>query len=211
MITITTVLKTGNNYDYKWVDIMRASLARVVTTEYKFVPLSDANHNYPFKRFIQNNTGYWNKIELFRKDLFTSPVLFLDLDTVITGDLNNIIKDCKGSSFLMIRGNTTKKTPVPVSSSAIMYWESDMSFLWDIWNTKDSHIWYQMYSGGSQGDQAFIRDHAAHKHIQDVTDPSQFARDRRTWNDNVRLVTLGGPNRKPDKTDWDVVKKNWKL
>lgn len=36
--------------------------------------------------------GWWNKVYLFKEDLFDKKILFLDLDVVITGSLDHIAK-----------------------------------------------------------------------------------------------------------------------
>jgi len=41
----------------------------------------DLSHDWP---------GWWSKIEMFRPGLFDGPVLYLDLDTVIVGDLSDV-------------------------------------------------------------------------------------------------------------------------
>lgn len=213
MITITTVLKTSDRYNSHWVDIMRVSLERNMRCDYVFCPLSDREHTYNHIRLTQDNPGFWNKVELFRPGIFDTPVLFLDLDTVITGDLTPIVEACRGSEFLMFRSRVTKKTPVARSASPVMYWEQDMSFLWNKWLERPQKEWRKIYAGGSLGDQAFISEHAEHELIQDkVPDSSEyFCTSKDTVSSETRLIVLGGPSKKPDSLDWPIVKENWRL
>ena len=76
MITVTTVLKTGSVYDYTWVDKLKRSLERHLKIPYKFLPLSDYQHPYSHYSLIQDNPKYWNKIELFRPNLFNQKTLY---------------------------------------------------------------------------------------------------------------------------------------
>lgn len=213
MITITTVLKTSERYNSKWIDIMLASLKRNMTIPFKFCPMSDSPLPYTHYSFVQDNPGFWNKIELFRPGLWSGPVLFLDLDTVITGDLAPIIQHCQGQEFLMYRGNPNKDTSITYPASPVMYWEKCPTELWTIWNSKPAEVWRKQYAGGSIGDQAFIREHASFGIIQDCMPPgtNYFCGNKKTFNPDARLVVLGGPSKKPDVMDWDVVRQHWRL
>lgn len=213
MITITTVLKTSERYTADWVDIMKSCLERYMTTDFQFVPLSDFDHTYSHIQFEQDNPGFWNKIELFRPGLWNTPVLFLDLDTVITGDLTDIIQCCHGKEFLMFRGNPSKKDGVSYPSSPVMYWEKCPTELWRIWNSQDAQHWYKKYSGGRFGDQAFIRDHCKFELIQDCMPAGvdYFCTDRHNYTSNTRLIILGGPSKKPDTSQWAVIREHWHI
>lgn len=213
MITITTVLKTSNRYTTHWIDIMKNSLDRHMTIDYQFEPMSDRHHPYKNHDFVQDNPGFWNKIELFRPGVFSTPVLFLDLDTVITGDLAPIIAACAGQDFLMYRGGADKKTGLRHPSSPVMYWEQCPHHLWDVWNSQPKEYWFKKYAGGSFGDQAFIRDHTDFKLIQDLMpiDSNYFCSNKKNYTPDTRLIVMGGPSKKPDVVDWDVVKQNWRL
>ena len=214
MITITTVLKSGNRYDASWVEKLKNNLERHMTQPYVFLPLSDAKHDYPSLSFVQENEKYWNKIELFRPDILNGPTLFLDLDTVILNDPIPALKSMSGNDFLMFRSRTNKGTPVPVASSCIMYWEKKPKNLWEIWNSQSKEYWYKQYAGGRMGDQAFIRDHAEYKFLQDVSDPEYYkyavGNEPENFDKSIFLI-FGGSNRKPDLMDWKVIDKEWKL
>jgi hypothetical protein len=158
MITITTVLKTGKYYDYTWVDKMKRSLDRHMSIPFRFCPLTDVTHDYESYNLEYDNPGYWNKIELFKPGLYKGPTCYIDLDNVITGDLSRLIYSVAGNKFVMHRNDPTKHSLNPQPSSCIMYWESDMSYLWNIWISKSPTYWQNKYSGGSLGDQAFIRE-----------------------------------------------------
>lgn len=79
MITVACV--NHGNYlgmgDF-YVDKMRSMVARHMSQPYKFVCLKDEGEE----------TGWWAKIELFRPGRFTGRVIYLDLDSVVVGNLD---------------------------------------------------------------------------------------------------------------------------
>lgn len=84
----------GRPYDEDWVLRLRNMVSNNLSYPFKFfcisnIDMSEVNyiklkHNYP---------GWWSKVELFRQDLpLSGRCLYLDLDTLIVGDLDEIIE-----------------------------------------------------------------------------------------------------------------------
>lgn len=90
MLTVLCVLRSGGGYDAEWVRKLRDGVARNLTIPYRFVCLSDVE--VPCERIPLEHDwpGWWSKIEIFRKWVITGPTLYLDLDTVITANLDKI-------------------------------------------------------------------------------------------------------------------------
>ena len=217
MITITTVLKTQNYYNSSWVDKMKRSLDRHMKTPFHFLPLSDGKHTFPVNTFIQDNPGYWNKIELFRPDLYSGPTLFIDADNVIIGDLSPMIDALQGQKFVMYKSRTTKTHPKPTPSSCVMYWENDMAYLWHLWNSKPTIQWRQEYakndSTGRKGDQGFIREHARdlnllHDIYPNAYNEIKFVSSRQPKLSTVNMLVFAGA-KKPHISSWPIVQKEW--
>lgn len=215
MITITTVLKTGKYYNSVWVDKMKASLERHLTMPFRFLPLTDCDHLYETVYLKEENPGYWNKIELFRPELFDFPTLYIDLDNVIIGDLSPMIRTMmEHQQFLMYRSRTTKVQPLPAATSCLMYWPRSPTYLWNIWNSiDDKNYWYKKYSSGRQGDQAFIRDNLkSFDFIQDVytnaSNSIKFVQGTEPDLADTSMLIFAG-NRKPHTSTWASVKENW--
>jgi len=84
VLTIICVLRSGGIYDAEWVRKLRDGCERNMQ-KHRFMCLSDVE--VPCERVALKHdwTGWWSKIELFRKDVIDGPALYLDLDTVITG------------------------------------------------------------------------------------------------------------------------------
>jgi hypothetical protein len=86
---VLCVCKSGAEYDAEWVRKLKAGVARNLTVPYEFKCLSDVDvpdriplrHKWP---------GWWSKIEVFRE--VTGPTLYLDLDTVVTGNIDWLTK-----------------------------------------------------------------------------------------------------------------------
>ena len=92
MVTILCVLKVSDEYVPRHVMWLKRQVEANVTVPHRFVCLSDValegcewiphRHKWP---------GFWSKIEVFRPDLGLDKVFFLDLDTVITGNIDHIV------------------------------------------------------------------------------------------------------------------------
>lgn len=91
MTTIACVLRSGGAYTPEWVWALKRGLARHAPP-HTFVCLTDTpaalgpwavplRHPWP---------GWWAKLALFEPGLFTGPVLYLDLDTLVVGDLADL-------------------------------------------------------------------------------------------------------------------------
>lgn len=217
MITICTVLRSQKYYNSTWVDKMKRSLDRYMSIPFDFVPMSDGNHSFNVNAFEGDLNGYWNKVELFRPDLYNKPTLFIDADNVIIGDLAPMIESLKGNKFVMYKSRTTDWHPNPTPSSCVMYWEGDVSYIWDEWNTKSPEHWYKEYkkNGGTgrKGDQGFIREHARDlKLIHDIYpkayDMIKFVDGPQPDLSGVSMLVFAGKN-KPNNTDWQIVKDEW--
>lgn len=89
MITVACVYRSGGDFTADWVHALRRGV-HTWLGPHRFVCLSDEplgiwslplQHSWP---------GWWAKVELFRPGLFTGVVLYLDLDTLPVGPLDEI-------------------------------------------------------------------------------------------------------------------------
>jgi len=117
----------------KYVEILRDSVFRNLPPEIavKFTVFTDDPQDYGpiHKRSLPHDglNGWWNKLALFKKDLFPvdDTIIFFDLDTVITGALDEIVQ-YKGD-FAILRD---AYRPQGLQSS-VMIWKGDQSHVWD--------------------------------------------------------------------------------
>lgn len=108
-ISIALVLKTGGDtFNAKYVNALAGNIKKYITVPHKIVCLTDDVSGIDrslvdiIKPLRHNLPKWWSKIEMFNSQNFdTSRVLYLDLDTVIVDNIDNIAKlDC---NFIGIR------------------------------------------------------------------------------------------------------------
>ncbi len=112
-MNLYTVLKSGGPYTVEYVERIHAAIQG---QGLDLICLSDLPQSaMPFCKAIplkHNWPGWWSKIELFRDDLPHEQALYLDLDTVILGDLSEIVKVAETVEFTALRGfNHRLKNP----------------------------------------------------------------------------------------------------
>lgn len=160
MINVVCVLRKGGvvGYDASWVEKLQNMVARNLTLPYKFICLSDCD--VPCERIPleTDGDGFWAKMQLFKPGMFTGPVLYIDLDTVICENINEIITKVSQEQFVMWMDPDKQ-----IHSSAMMWWQGDYSFLWDLYKSKNISYWKEKYSKPPlYGDQALISENVKH-------------------------------------------------
>jgi hypothetical protein len=92
VFTVLCVLKSGGIYDGEWVRRLHDAVARNLSKPHGFACLSDVD--VPCRRIALQHEweGWWSKIEIFKPGVVVGPTLYLDLDTAITGPLDDICK-----------------------------------------------------------------------------------------------------------------------
>jgi len=157
MITVVCVYWQGpfrgdaERYPVWWIEKLERMVAKHLPLEHKFVCMS--NVAVPCERIPLEHDweGWWSKIELFRPGLFKGKVLFLDLDTVIVGDLAPLF-EFDHLPFIGLKAFNPKKTNiVSYMGSAILNWNTDgrFDFLYNDFN-------YPVHSSEFTGDQDYI-------------------------------------------------------
>jgi hypothetical protein len=104
---------------------------------------------------LQYNWPKWfAKMEMFRPDI-TDNILFMDLDTVIVGPLDDILKQTK---LTMLRDfyRDGKKRPEGLQSSLMFIPEAERAAVWDDWITDTK---FAMQACGYRGDQYWLEAH----------------------------------------------------
>lgn len=172
MITVACVLRQGGKvgYDASWVKKLQNSVSRNLTLPHRFVCLSDCEVDC--ERIALDNTGlgFWAKLQLFRPGQFDTPVLYIDLDAVVCQNIDSIVDRVRDQSFVMWLEPRRN-----IHSSAIMWWQGDYSYLWDLYKSRSEDYWRQLHTEKhSYGDQGFIADHVRHTVFQDHMPRSWF-------------------------------------
>jgi hypothetical protein len=209
MINVVCVLRQGGKvgYDATWVEKLKNSVARNLTLEHKFVCLSDVTVPCERVPLIDSGPGFWAKLELFRPGLFQDPVLYIDLDTVICNNLNDVVDYIKDQPFVML-----KETDKNVVSSAIMWWQGDHSYLWERYTSTSVNVLKEQYSKMPRyGDQAFIEDYTKHTLLQQHIPESWIGwSSQRKISTDTKILIFRKVSQKPSTMlDHPLVQQHW--
>jgi hypothetical protein len=209
MINVVCVLRNGGKvgYDATWVEKLKNSVARNLTLEHRFICLSDVNVPCEHIPLISHNAGFWAKLELFRPSLFDCPELYIDLDTVICANLDDLVDRIKDQQFVMLL-----ETDKNVVSSAVMWWQGDHSYLWDQYLEISSKEIKEKYSKMPRyGDQAFIEDYTDHTLLQDYipTEWVGFSSQREISTDTKILIFRKVSQKPSTMLDHPLVQQHW--
>jgi len=127
-LTVACVWKRGSAYDHHdYLGPLARGVARHLATPHRFVCLTDDAGPMPagVERIplLHNWPRYWSKVELYRPGLFEGPVLYLDLDTVVCGDIAPIAAapDPVLAAWDLNRGWL---------NSSLVRWSVDLSFVY---------------------------------------------------------------------------------
>lgn len=153
-VTVACVLKSGGIYTPEWVAKLHAGVKEHMSRDYDFVCLSDeivhGVNNVPLR---QGWKGWWSKIELFELNRFHGPVLYLDLDCLIVGPLDDLV--CE-EGFTMCEDFLKPKD----KNSSVMSWCGDYSDLHETFKVRQHEVRRTFDSErpkGRIGDQAFTQ------------------------------------------------------
>jgi len=162
MLTVACVFKSGEwkpskmrgGYSYAHVDRLCKLVQEHLTLPHCFVCLSDVAGAYtvPLKHAWP---GWWSKMELFRPGLFEGPVLYIDLDTDIVGNIDHMVQH---TGFTALRNLSSGKKGR--MGSGLLYWTETPSYLYATFAQRPG-FYMDDYSQTSDrwGDQGFLQEH----------------------------------------------------
>jgi hypothetical protein len=173
IINVVCVLSQNKNgiYDSSWVKKLHNAISRNLTIPHRFICLS--NCDVECERIFLDDTGdgFWTKLQLFKPGNIVGPTLYLDLDTVICQNIDEIIERVYNEKFVM-----WYEADVGVHSSAMLWWNGDFSFLWDLYMSQPLEHWKELYKNPPlYGDQALISENVDHSLFTDFL-PSDWFR-----------------------------------
>lgn len=215
-INVVCVYKDQSNehkpwvcYSEDYVDRLYRGVNRNIKIEFDFYCLSNRKTKYNTIPLVTDSDGYWNKIELFRANLFNGPTLYLDLDVVICNDITPMLESWSGEKLYMVEEPYQNQFG-PIHNSSVMLWEQDYSHLYTKYVENQSEIvkeYADITRNGFIGDQAYIGENVDYdvfdqkyigwKHHKVVTE----------INDPALLVFTQGE--KPHLSQDPIVKENW--
>jgi len=136
-VTFVLVLRSGGEYTIEHVKhLARNILDHAPATGWSILLLSDAviyvgssasGGVYARSRSLTEGwPGWWSKMEMFR---LPGPCVYLDLDTIVVGDLRWILDIARTHEFTMLRDAYRGRTDPLARQSSVMTWSGDMSRL----------------------------------------------------------------------------------
>lgn len=156
MITVACVLKAGGDFGPAYVERLELGVDRHLALPHRFVCLTDL----PAETFrddsegqviplTENWPGWWSKMELFK---LPGPVLFFDLDTVITGPIDALAEwICRSDGALVMLSDFYRPKQ---RSSGILGWRGNTTKLFKCFWTGA-----ELFMGKFRGDQEYLRAH----------------------------------------------------
>ncbi len=208
---VVCVLKSGGEYDEKYVHNLRAMVKRHSTVPYEFYCYADIElKDKTIKKIqLQNNLpGWWSKIELFRHLFDGKYVVYLDLDTLICDNIDKLLKPCE--SFAMLEGFKSKRP-----ASGIMTWKGDYSFVLEELLKDPETLMYK--KDGLKMDQRFIAKVLTARGI--IPEPIQARVQVCSFKNDIKetkkingfdIVCFHGVPR-PHQSDHKLVKEHWRV
>lgn len=216
-LTVACVYRTGGIYDgHDYVGRLARAVARHLSRPHRFVCLTDSQDDLgegvEVVPLLHRWPGFWAKVELFRPGLFDGPVLYLDLDTVICGDLADLANaaDPVLMAWDLARGWI---------NSSLMRWSVDLSCIHEAMLAEPEAVMRRLTDGkGMWGDQGLVQEALLARSIvwrwaQDLL-PGQIG-----WHpygtrdmpapDGVRVSMFYG-NPKPHEISSDWLSEHWR-
>lgn len=157
MLTIACVLRSGPEFRVEHVAALAAGVQRHLTLPYRFVCLTDTpsaveaigvealplRYGWP---------GWWAKMSLFEPGIFDGPALYIDLDTVVCGQIDDI---ATGHRFTVLENFWAPER----IGSGLMAWDSavDLGQIYRRFIADPDVAMRQYVTIERWGDQGFIR------------------------------------------------------
>jgi alpha-N-acetylglucosamine transferase len=211
-INVVCVLRQGGKvgYDASWVRKLQDAVSRNLTLPHKFICLSDCEVSCERIPLDTEGDGFWAKMQLFKPVQFEGPVLYIDLDTVICSNIDDIILKVANENFVMWYESDRE-----VHSSAMMWWNNDCSYLWDLYLSKSLDYWKSVYGAMPlYGDQALISENTDHKLFTELVPNDWFhiagRKDDLLDLSKVKILHFRKTHTKPSTLpNHPLVKKHW--
>ena len=211
----------GKKYSVEYVQKLYNMVQRNTTLEHNFFIFTDnmemeIDGHVNIRTFPETLSGWWNKMQLFRPDILDGDTLYMDLDVVITGNIDCFFNYEPEADFI---GMNDFNPDTKIFNSSVFKFkpEAMKSKLWQPF-TDDRTKWLR-YSGDQNVISDLIIGHPGTKSFPDSWTQSYKWYDRKgkryhkgKWtfeHNGESLVTVfhGEPN--PHQSDMDWVKKAW--
>lgn len=215
MYSVVCVCQTSEEYKKYQVDILQNMCKKHITVPFNFICLSNEQQNCTTVPLIHSFKGWWSKIELFRPNILSGRILFLDLDTVVWGDITEFLTAPINNNLYMM---TEFDNPKEVSS-AVMTWDTnlcDPSHLYKKFIVNPTSYITKFDSqtevGRYLGDQKYISSFQKTERVNSLSTQKimsyrvHYDKQCATPDTKTGIVTFGGKKRRPwllkNKIQW---------
>lgn len=142
-----------DEFTKEYVDRLAKQVSDNVTVPHNFYCYTDrVPAGGIYRKLDSNLAGWWAKLTLFgRKELRDEPVLYVDLDTIITGNIDHLCRHVEENKGFTILRDFYRENGY---GSGLMGWNGDYSDIWYNFNMDPMGITSKY--GGVMGDQWFI-------------------------------------------------------
>lgn len=148
-VLIATVLRSGGEYRAEHVVRLRDQVRRFAPGAH-FICLSDVPLPVRWTKLEHDWPTWWAKIEVFR---LRGPVLYMDLDTTIVGDLAPLLDAVTQRDFIALRDFNPQQREM---GSGLMSWSGDMMRIKEAFATDPVGHMKRCSTPRLWGDQGFI-------------------------------------------------------
>lgn len=155
MLTVACVLKTGGEYTEEHVRVLKHMVDKHLTIPHRFHCLTDDRiDGIECVPLLFGWPKWWSKLELFWNYRGRNPALYLDLDTVIRSNIDDL---AVGHRFTVIQNFWKDRNPNGIGS-AVMGWSCDLSYICDAFR-RDADAFIRQFRVWPEawGDQSFIQ------------------------------------------------------
>ena len=206
MLTFLTVLKSGGEFKPEHVIALKDMIEKNITIPHRFVCLTDIDVSCETIKLRHNWKGWWSKIELFREDVVTGKSLYLDLDTVIVGNLD--IVETLSYDFAMMDVNPQRKDAI--GNSGVMFFGRPQVHVYEKFRrTPNDFIRFheQKKKDRYLGDQAFISDcfmkvDKIHNQLPNLIRSYKHNNCQYAYPKNTSIICFGGFHRPWNSSGW---------
>lgn len=200
-VTVACVLRSGGDYDLEYVERLGEGVLLNGDPD-NFVCLTDVPavsrycETVPLER---DWPGWWSKVELFRA--FRGPTVYFDLDTVIVGDLTDVLLQSKRAPITLL---SDFYRPAALQSG-VMAWNGDWSRIYEFFTERTAFLMDFHRRADRWGDGGYIGSQVpGARRWQDVLPGQVVSRKvKATRNANERVVCFHGRPR-PREVDWQA-------
>lgn len=181
MTNVFCVLRSGGHYSRDWVDRLKQGVEEHLPGAGFFcltdsIQIQREEWGWPLR---YDWPGWWSKLELFRPDLVeTGPVLYLDLDTLVTGDLSEIASfDGEFAGLRSFFG------PKAFQSAVMAFRPGEITRrIWDVWLNGGPVRWQERYKGDGEWLNTFFDQEGIHvPFLQDLFPGQIFSYKKHCW------------------------------